>query len=258
MARRAARAASEWRDDHVRRRVPGLSLSTVARGAVQPFPLTAPRHHAIPSRAQRDLSPGARARRRRGLGARLSPRERDRRAARRRRGGALLSDRRRSAAGSRRPRGAAARRRRPRRARHQLPRLPQPIDAVVELAHAAGAVVLEDCALAFASAPGGRPAGSTGDWSVFCLYKSLPVPDGALLVENRGSGLDLRSGDRASGWARPWRRARADLVLGGARSRADGLFAPLAALKARAGAWLTRAGVRRWPRSRASTWTASI
>jgi perosamine synthetase len=41
----------------------------------------------------------------------------------------------------------------------------------------------EDCALAlFSRTPEGKPLGSFGDASCFCLYKTLPVPHGGLLV----------------------------------------------------------------------------
>jgi dTDP-4-amino-4,6-dideoxygalactose transaminase len=38
----------------------------------------------------------------------------------------------------------------------------------------------------------GRPLGAFGDFAIFCLYKTLPVPNGGLLVRNSGSlrGLD--------------------------------------------------------------------
>jgi hypothetical protein len=46
-----------------------------------------------------------------------------------------------------------------------------------------GLTLLEDCALAFGSAlPDGQPIGSIGTLAVFCLYKSVPVPHGGVLV----------------------------------------------------------------------------
>jgi perosamine synthetase len=43
--------------------------------------------------------------------------------------------------------------------------------------------LFEDCALAlFSRAPDGTPLGASGDASCFCLYKTLPVPHGGLLV----------------------------------------------------------------------------
>jgi len=67
---------------------------------------------------------------------------------------------------------------------------PQPISRFVELCHHRDMLLIEDCALALLSEVDGRPLGSFGDWSVFCLYKTLPLPNGALLVQNRG-GLPI-------------------------------------------------------------------
>ncbi len=61
---------------------------------------------------------------------------------------------------------------------------PQPMDPIVALARHHDLAVIEDCALALLSAEGERPLGSTGDASVFCFYKALPVPNGGALVLN--------------------------------------------------------------------------
>jgi dTDP-4-amino-4,6-dideoxygalactose transaminase len=61
---------------------------------------------------------------------------------------------------------------------------PQPIAALKQICRQRSMLMVEDCALSLLSEPGGAPLGSHGDWSVFCLYKTLPVPNGALLVEN--------------------------------------------------------------------------
>jgi dTDP-4-amino-4,6-dideoxygalactose transaminase len=59
----------------------------------------------------------------------------------------------------------------------------QPVDEVADLCRARNLNLFEDCALALFSADvHGRPLGTTGDASVFCLYKTLPVPHGGLLV----------------------------------------------------------------------------
>jgi dTDP-4-amino-4,6-dideoxygalactose transaminase len=61
--------------------------------------------------------------------------------------------------------------------------LPQPIRQVKALCDQLGLPLVEDCALALLSRdPDGRPLGSTGDASVFCLYKTLPLPHGGLLL----------------------------------------------------------------------------
>jgi dTDP-4-amino-4,6-dideoxygalactose transaminase len=63
--------------------------------------------------------------------------------------------------------------------------LPQPMDDVLALARQYGIAVFEDCALALLSRDGDVPLGSRGDVAVFCLYKTLPVPNGGVLVANR-------------------------------------------------------------------------
>jgi dTDP-4-amino-4,6-dideoxygalactose transaminase len=46
--------------------------------------------------------------------------------------------------------------------------------------------LIEDCALSLLSADGEKPLGSFGDVSVFCLYKTLPVPNGGALLARNG------------------------------------------------------------------------
>src|SRR5438105_12448455 len=63
---------------------------------------------------------------------------------------------------------------------------PQDMEAARQLASELGVPMIEDCALALLSRNGDKPLGSTGDLSVFCLYKTLPVPNGgALLARGR-------------------------------------------------------------------------
>ena len=45
-------------------------------------------------------------------------------------------------------------------------------------------LLFEDCALAFGSSYVGKPLGSFGDVSIFCLAKFLPVPNGGVLAIN--------------------------------------------------------------------------
>jgi dTDP-4-amino-4,6-dideoxygalactose transaminase len=61
---------------------------------------------------------------------------------------------------------------------------PQPMDAVRRLCRDRKLILIEDCALAFMSELDGKPLGSFGEYSVFCLYKSLPLPNGGVLVSN--------------------------------------------------------------------------
>ncbi len=62
----------------------------------------------------------------------------------------------------------------------------QDMDAACALANEAGVPLVEDCALALLSRNGEKPLGSYGDVSVFCLYKTLPVPNGGALLARGG------------------------------------------------------------------------
>jgi hypothetical protein len=89
--------------------------------------------------------------------------------------------------------------------------------------------------------------GATGDFAVFCLYKTLPVPNGAVLVHNRGvapglDGLALRRGGAA-----PLLGRTAELLLEWLRGRCDAPGRALFALKRAAGRRLRAAGVERVP-----------
>jgi dTDP-4-amino-4,6-dideoxygalactose transaminase len=62
---------------------------------------------------------------------------------------------------------------------------PQPMAEILALARRRDLRVLEDCALALLSWDGDAPLGARGDVGIFCLYKSLPVPNGGVLVLNQ-------------------------------------------------------------------------
>ena len=61
---------------------------------------------------------------------------------------------------------------------------PQPMDELLGIARRHGLHVVEDCALALLSRDGAVPLGSQGDLGVFCLYKTVPVPNGGILAVN--------------------------------------------------------------------------
>ncbi len=61
---------------------------------------------------------------------------------------------------------------------------PGPAEQMKALAAKHGLPLIEDCALSLLSSDGGRPLGTTGDVGIFCLYKTLPVPNGGALVVN--------------------------------------------------------------------------
>ena len=108
---------------------------------------------------------------------------------------------------------------------------PQPMPALVDLCRRRGMLLVEDCALSLLSGMDGRPLGSFGDWSVFCLYKTLPLPNGALLVQNTTrlealQRLPLRQAGAASVLGRT-----AELLVQRIRGRANGVGAALQVVK---------------------------
>ena len=70
---------------------------------------------------------------------------------------------------------------------------PQDMQAARQLADELGVPLIEDCALSLLSRDGQKPLGSFGDVSVFCLYKTLPVPNGGALLARgaQSKKLDL-------------------------------------------------------------------
>ena len=123
---------------------------------------------------------------------------------------------------------------------------PQPIDALAELCRRREMLLFEDCALSLLSGtPDGRPLGSIGNWSVFCLYKTLPLPNGALLVQNNRpieslERLRLRQAGSASVAGRV-----AELFVQRIRGRVNGVGAALQAVKRSLGAAAGALDVRR-------------
>lgn len=68
-----------------------------------------------------------------------------------------------------------------------------------DAAKESGALVVEDCARGlFSRGPDGTLLGSTGDVALHCVYKTLPAPNGGLVVR-RGGQLD-RPTERCSEW----------------------------------------------------------
>jgi selenocysteine lyase/cysteine desulfurase len=125
----------------------------------------------------------------------------------------------------------------------------QPMQPLAELCRRRGMLLFEDCALALLSDLDGQPLGSFGDWSVFCLYKTLPVPNGAVLVQNTPASaiealehLPLRHVGPASVAGRT-----AELFVQRARGRAQRLGSALYAVKRGLGRAAGALDVRRTP-----------
>jgi len=124
---------------------------------------------------------------------------------------------------------------------------PQPMKEIEALCRERGSLLIEDCALSLLSETDERPLGSFGDYSVFCLYKTLPVPNGGLLVQNRNllgdlADLELERCPRAAAAGRS-----AELALEAVRSRSDGIGKVLFGVKRAFGQMLRAARVRQVP-----------
>jgi len=61
---------------------------------------------------------------------------------------------------------------------------PGPAREMKRIAERHGLLLVEDCALSLLSADGRQPLGTIGDVGIYCLYKTLPVPNGGALVIN--------------------------------------------------------------------------
>jgi dTDP-4-amino-4,6-dideoxygalactose transaminase len=124
---------------------------------------------------------------------------------------------------------------------------PQPMRDIEALCRESGSLLVEDCALSLLSETDHKPLGSFGDYSVFCLYKTLPVPNGGLLVQNRNvlgelAELELERCPRAAAAGRS-----AELMLEAARSRTDNIGKALFRVKRAIGEVLRSARVRQVP-----------
>ena len=108
---------------------------------------------------------------------------------------------------------------------------PQRMPALLDICRRRGMRLVEDCALSLLSEAPEGPLGSFGDWSVFCLYKTLPLPNGALLVQNTTrldalERLPLRHAGSASVLGRT-----AELLVQRIRGRANRVGAALQVVK---------------------------
>jgi dTDP-4-amino-4,6-dideoxygalactose transaminase len=122
---------------------------------------------------------------------------------------------------------------------------PQPIDDIRALCNQRNLILIEDCALSFLSEFKGQPLGTFGDYAVFCLYKTVPVPNGGVLVANNAArpgaaALPPCSAVSVTG-------PSVDLVLRWIRSRNEIIGRTLLAAKRAIGRTLTGAQVRRVP-----------
>lgn len=76
---------------------------------------------------------------------------------------------------------------------------PQPIEEIRHLCSEVGVYLIEDCAHALLSSFLGKPLGVYGDIAVFSMLKTLPVPNGGVLVLNN-EGLRCESEPVPPSW----------------------------------------------------------
>ena len=123
---------------------------------------------------------------------------------------------------------------------------PQPMAPLTELCRQRKLLLIEDCALSLLSESGGKALGSFGDYAVFCLYKTLPVPNGGLIVQNHNmvelNGLDLQACSKLSVAGRS-----AGLMMEWIRGRSEPVGNALFTIKGSAGRALSKMRVSRVP-----------
>lgn len=124
---------------------------------------------------------------------------------------------------------------------------PQPIEQFEAICRKRGMLLIEDCALSLLSESNGKHLGTFGNYSIYCLYKTLPVPNGGLLVQNNNvlpdvARLELRPCNTISAASRS-----VDLTLEWLRSRSDGLGKTAALLKKALGTMSDTLGIKRLP-----------
>jgi perosamine synthetase len=124
---------------------------------------------------------------------------------------------------------------------------PQPMREIQSLCRHYGIILVEDCALGFLSDLDGQPLGSFGDYSVFSLYKTVPVPNGGVLVKNVAAPasldeLALRRCDAISVFGQS-----VELMLLWLRAQSETCGRVSIGLKRRAGHFLSSREIRRIP-----------
>lgn len=124
---------------------------------------------------------------------------------------------------------------------------PQPVREIAALCRERGMILIEDCALSLLSETDGQPLGTFGDYAIFCLYKTLPVPNGGLLVQNRNVLEELLNIEMKPCSITSVAGRSLESMLEWVRSRTDGFGDALFRLKRAIGQSLSSIGVNRLP-----------
>ena len=124
---------------------------------------------------------------------------------------------------------------------------PQPIEEILSLCTQRGILVIEDCSLSLLSRLGSRPLGAFGDYAVFSLYYTLPVPNGGLIVQNRQLLPELNVASPARSSLLSVLGRSSELILTWIRLQSESLGGVLFGLKQVVGRSLTAARFDRAP-----------
>ena len=122
---------------------------------------------------------------------------------------------------------------------------PQPLKQIQALCREKNVSLIEDCALSFLSECEGKPLGSFGAYAVFCLYKTLPIPNGGVLVANTTSKMHELPTSTCS--LVSMTGPSVELLLRWVRTRNDTFGRTLFTAKQAAGRTLNAAKIRRVP-----------
>jgi dTDP-4-amino-4,6-dideoxygalactose transaminase len=123
----------------------------------------------------------------------------------------------------------------------------QPIQELADLCQSRGIVLVEDCALSLLSHVDGRAIGTFGDFAIYCLYKTVPVPNGAILVANGTPAQPLRPIDLRSAGGPSVAGRLAELMASRLRCRFDGAGALLQTAKRGVGRSMSALNITRAP-----------
>jgi dTDP-4-amino-4,6-dideoxygalactose transaminase len=124
---------------------------------------------------------------------------------------------------------------------------PQPIEEIQSLCAKRGILVIEDCSLSLLSRLGKRPLGAFGDYSVFSLYQTLPLPNGGMVVQNRPDLPELSAASPSRCSMLSILARSSELVLTWVRLQSESLGGMLFGLKGMVGRGLTVANISRTP-----------
>lgn len=72
---------------------------------------------------------------------------------------------------------------------------PGPAEELAAACAERGIRLVEDCALSLLSSQGDRPLGTFGHASIFCLYKTLPTPNGGVLILRQPVPIGIPRGE---------------------------------------------------------------